>query len=216
MSSTIQGQVYLDPAGQPTGDASRAPRRALFLDRDGVINVNSGYVHTAKATDWLPGIFDACRAAREAGFVPVVVTNQAGIARGLFSEQQFLDYTRWVHEQFARQGATLEATFYCPHHPTAGIGDGLLDCQCRKPKPGMLKAAESLLDLDLAQSVLVGDAESDIQAAAAAGVGRALLFDPSTTGQASSNGTPRLHSLADLPSLLGWCPASPATGEGHP
>lgn len=175
MIVTTLARHHLDPQ-RAIARAGAPPRRALFLDRDGVINVNHGYVHRPEQTQWLPGIFELCRAARAAGFVLVVVTNQAGIARGLYTEEQFLEYTRWVHAQFRQNGAPLEATFYCPHHPDAGVGAGLIDCDCRKPEPGMLLSAARLLGLDLANSLLLGDTESDTQAAAAAGVGRAFLL----------------------------------------
>jgi len=152
-------------------DASRTgPRRVLFLDRDGVINVNHGYVHAPEQTDWVPGIFDLARFARKAGFAIVVVTNQAGIARGYYDVGQFERYTRWIHDQFEREGASLLATYYCPHHPDAGIGDFRVACACRKPQPGLLLAAARDWRISLDSSVLVGDQPSDIEAAARAGV----------------------------------------------
>jgi len=165
---------YLDPrAATP---AAGTPRRALFLDRDGVINVDTGYVHTPAQTQWLPGIFEYVAGAVRAGYAPVVVTNQAGIARGYYDQAQFLDYTRWVHEQFAAQGAPLLATFYCPHHPDAGQGEWRVACACRKPAPGMLLAAAESLGIDLSNSIMVGDTNADVEAARAAGVGRVRLL----------------------------------------
>ena len=192
MTETDAARYYPDPGRAAVAPAGDPLRPALFLDRDGVININHGYVHTPEQTQWLPGIFELCRAARAAGFALVVVTNQAGIARGLYSEEQFLDYTHWVHEQFRQNEAPLDATFYCPHHPESGVGEGLLDCDCRKPKPGMLLGAAQLLRLDLAKSLLLGDAESDMQAAAAAGVGRAFLLGRD------------LQSPDQLPALARW------------
>jgi len=157
--------------------ATEGERKALFLDRDGVINVNHGYVHTPEQTDWVPGIFEFCGMAQDAGYLLVVVTNQAGIARGYYSEEQFLDYTRWVHEQFASRGVSLLATYYCPHHPDAGVEPWRLDCECRKPHPGMLLAAKARFGLSMQDSVLVGDQPSDLAAAAAAGVPRAIMVD---------------------------------------
>jgi D-glycero-D-manno-heptose 1,7-bisphosphate phosphatase len=151
--------------------------RVLFLDRDGVINVNHGYVHTPEQTDWVPGIFELCNAARDAGYALVVVTNQAGIARGYYSEAQFLAYTRWVHEQFAARDVPLLATYYCPHHPQAALDEYRLDCACRKPQPGMILTASRDLGLQLSECLLIGDMPSDQQAADAAGVGRSWLLD---------------------------------------
>jgi D-glycero-D-manno-heptose 1,7-bisphosphate phosphatase len=152
-------------------------RRALFLDRDGVINVNHGYVHTAEQTEWVPGIFELCATARDAGYKLVVVTNQAGIARGYYSESEFLDYTRWVHEEFAAQGIEILATLYCPHHPTAGFGEFRVECGCRKPAPGMFTAAIHLLGLAPKDSVMLGDKDSDLIAAASAGIPELFLID---------------------------------------
>ena len=146
-------------------------RRVLFLDRDGVVNANHGYVHRAEDTEWVPGIFDLGRRALALGFELIVVTNQAGIARGLYTEEVFRRYTRWVHEQFEREQAPLLATYHCPHHPEAGKGAYLMACQCRKPAPGMLLRAGADWDVDLPASLLVGDQPSDVQAAQAAGVG---------------------------------------------
>lgn len=150
--------------------------RALFLDRDGVININHGYVHTSEKTDWMPGIFDLARAARRAGYVLVVVTNQAGIARGFYTAAQFEAYTRWMHGCFVREGAPLLATYYCPHHPDVGLGGGGVQCACRKPAPGMLLAATAQWGINPAASILIGDQPSDIAAARAAGIGRAILM----------------------------------------
>jgi D-glycero-D-manno-heptose 1,7-bisphosphate phosphatase len=164
---------FLDPTATPAA----GPRRALFLDRDGVINVDTGYVHTAAQTHWLPGIFELVANAIRAGYAPVVVTNQAGIARGYYSDAEFLDYTRWVHAQFAARGAPLLATFYCPHHPDAGLGALRVACGCRKPAPGMLLAASEALGIDLGGSLMIGDSAKDIEAARAAGVGRTHLLE---------------------------------------
>ncbi|GAB3362691.1 D-glycero-beta-D-manno-heptose 1,7-bisphosphate 7-phosphatase [Lysobacter rhizosphaerae] len=168
---------YLDPGLPVRLAALPTPRRALFLDRDGVINVDHGYVHTPAQTEWVPGIFELVAKANAFGYLPVVVTNQAGIARGYYDEAEFLSYTAWVHDEFRRRGASLAATFYCPHHPDAGLGVLKCDCAFRKPRPGMLLAAASELDIDVASSALVGDKASDIEAAKRAGVGVACLLD---------------------------------------
>lgn len=152
------------------------PHKALFLDRDGVINIDHGYVHAPEQTEWVPGIFDLALAARSAGFVLLVATNQAGIARGYYSEGQFLEYTRWVHARFEAEGAPLLATYYCPHHPAPGHGHAAVQCDCRKPRPGMLIAAMADWNIDPAGSVLIGDKQSDIDAANSAGIGQSRLI----------------------------------------
>ena len=168
---------YVDPAADALLAAAAMPRRALFLDRDGVINVNHGYVHTPAKTDWLPGIFDLVAQAHVRGFLPIVVTNQAGIGRGYYTEAQFLDYAAWLHAQFAQAGTPLLATYWCPHHPEAGVGDYKCVCNCRKPAPGMLLTAAKQYGLQVAQSCLIGDQGSDLAAAEAAGVASRFLLE---------------------------------------
>ncbi|PJK14724.1 D,D-heptose 1,7-bisphosphate phosphatase [Lysobacteraceae bacterium NML07-0707] len=163
---------YIDPAAKEILAAADTPRRALFLDRDGVINIDHGYVHRPEQTDWMPGIFELCRQACEKGYLLIVVTNQAGIGRGYYNEQQFLEYTAWVHRIFSGKGVPLLATYYCPHHPEAGIGEYLAQCRCRKPRPGMLQAAMRDWDADSTLSLMLGDKDTDMQAAQAADIGR--------------------------------------------
>ena len=175
MSMSLIRAPYLDPSADALLAGTASPRKALFLDRDGVININHGYVHTPANTDWVPGIFQLVADAQARGFLPIVVTNQAGIGRGLYDEAGFLAYTAWMHAQFAALGTPLLATFFCPHHPDAGIGEYRLDCACRKPRPGMLLSAIARFGIDAAQSLMVGDKQGDLDAAAAAGVPARLL-----------------------------------------
>lgn len=168
---------YLDPAAAALLAANPVPRMALFLDRDGVVNLNHGYVHTPERTDWVPGIFELVARAHRRGYLPIVVTNQAGIGRGLYDEAAFLYYTAWMHEQFARRGTPLLATFWCPHHPEAGIGEYRVACGCRKPQSGMVLAAIERFDIDPARSLLIGDQPSDVEAAHAVGVAARLIAE---------------------------------------
>lgn len=177
-------------------------QRALFLDRDGVINRDHGYVHRPEQTDWVPGIFDLCRMARDLGYVLVVVTNQAGIARGYYGEDQFAEYTRWVHAEFSRRGVPLLATYHCPHHPTEGVGELRRDCDCRKPKPGMILRAQREHAIDLAASVLIGDKRSDIDAARAAGVGHVFLFG----GDGDLDAGAAMRKASEWLTAIGYCP----------
>lgn len=183
--------VHLAPVAARSGQRARA----LFLDRDGVVNVNHGYVHTTEATQWIPGIFELVRKANDAGLLAIVVTNQAGIARGYYSEQEFRAFTRWIHEVFSERGAALAATYYCPHHPE--FGDGI-ECACRKPSPGLLLAAGRDYGLDIGRSLLVGDKPSDIEAARRAGVGKAWLLDEQATVVTVGGGFVRAPGLADV------------------
>ena len=156
--------------------------RALFLDRDGVINVERSYVHYREAFQFQEGIFDLCREAQNLGYLLVVVTNQAGIARGFYTESEFLELTEWMVREFARRGITIAHVYYCPYHPIHGIGRYKYDSPDRKPKPGMLLRAQMDFNLDLTSSVLIGDTISDISAAKAAGVGTTILFCPRVHG----------------------------------
>jgi D-glycero-D-manno-heptose 1,7-bisphosphate phosphatase len=172
--------VSTPPIAAPVVDAVSertlppAPRRALFLDRDGVINVDHGYVHSQERTEWMPGIFELVGLAASAGLVCVIVTNQAGISRGLYDDAQFRRYTEWMHGEFRARNAPLLATYHCPHHPEAGTHATI--CACRKPAPGMLLAAIRDFDIDPARSLMIGDKSGDIEAAAAAGVGFSILI----------------------------------------
>jgi D-glycero-D-manno-heptose 1,7-bisphosphate phosphatase len=150
--------------------------RALFLDRDGVINVERGYVHRREEFEFQDGIFDLCRAAEAQGYLVVVVTNQAGIGRGYYSESEFLELTDWMIQEFAERHVHIARVYYCPYHPVHGVGAYRSDSPDRKPKPGMLLRARTDLDVDLPASVLIGDKQSDIDAAIAAGVGTTIML----------------------------------------
>ena len=151
-------------------------QRALFLDRDGVINVDHGYVHHCDNFEFIDGIFELARTACTGGFKLVVITNQAGIGRGYYSEQQFHQLTKWMCNEFLSAGAPIEKVYFSPFHPTEGLGKYKKDDISRKPRPGMILLAQQELDLDLRKSILIGDKASDIQAGIAAGVGTNLLF----------------------------------------
>ena len=200
---------FIDQSG-PTLFVQR-PRRALFLDRDGVINADHGYVHTPEQTAWIPGIFALCRRAIAAGYLPIVLTNQAGIARGLYSEAQFIEHTRWLHGQFVEQGAALFATFYCPHHPTEGVGRYAVDCNCRKPLPGMFEAAARHFDLDMAHSIMIGDKASDLRAAKDGGVGQCFLLGDHDEFLRSPEGCAAITSLDAV--LSDVFPSAPANRQ---
>jgi D-glycero-D-manno-heptose 1,7-bisphosphate phosphatase len=147
------------------------PNAALFLDRDGVINVDRNYVWRIEEFEFLSGIFELCRTAQEVGLIPIVVTNQAGIGRGYYTERDFEALTEWMLGEFRTRGIGIRRVYHCPYHPTAGIGEYRRDSFDRKPSPGMILRARNDFDIDLSRSVLVGDKDSDIDAGRAAGVG---------------------------------------------
>jgi D-glycero-D-manno-heptose 1,7-bisphosphate phosphatase len=141
-----------------------------------VLNIDGGYVHRREDFRFQDGIFELCRVAQELGYLRVVVTNEAGIARGYFTETEFDELTRWMKEQFRRQNVRIARVYYCPYHPTEGIGSYRRDSPERKPGPGMLYRAQAELGVDLASSVLIGDKQSDMEAARTAGVGTRILL----------------------------------------
>lgn len=178
--------------------------RAVFLDRDGVINIDHGYVHMVDDFEYVEGVFDACRSIKEMGFKLAVVTNQSGIARGLYTEDQFHTLTEWMDWNFADKGIDLDGIYYCPHHAEKGIGDYKQDCDCRKPKPGMMQSAAEFLKLDLSQSVMVGDKRDDMLAAKVAGIPIRILVrtGKEVTEEAIAEASVVLDSIADVPEYL--------------
>ncbi len=151
-------------------------QRAVFLDRDGVINVNHGYVHDQENFEFIDGIFEVARAAHASGYKLVVITNQSGIGRGYYSEKQFNQLTTWMCGKFSKAGAPIEKVYFSPFHPTEGYGAYRKDDDSRKPRPGMILQAQREMNLNLESSILIGDNLSDIQAGIAAGVGQNILF----------------------------------------
>ena len=148
---------------------------AVFLDRDGVINYDPGYVYQKKDFQFIPGVFEACRQFIQLGYKIIIITNQSGIARGFYSEEDFKQLTQWMLHQFDEQGVSITDVYYCPHHNDYGKGSYKISCDCRKPEPGMIKQAEKEHHLDLSQSILIGDKSSDIKAGQAAGVAKNYL-----------------------------------------
>jgi D-glycero-D-manno-heptose 1,7-bisphosphate phosphatase len=185
--------------------------KALFLDRDGVINVEQGYVHCREDFHFQGGIFELCRAAQTLGYLLVVVTNQAGIARGYYSESDFVELTEWMIHEFAERGVHIARVYYCPYHPIHGIGEYKYDSPDRKPRPGMILKARVDFRLDLASSVLVGDKSSDIDAAEAAGIGTKILL---RAGGAEVEIRPgEYHVVDSLDDVRGRF-FSPSSGDG--
>jgi D-glycero-D-manno-heptose 1,7-bisphosphate phosphatase len=139
--------------------------KALFLDRDGVVNVEKDYVYRIEDFEFTKGIFELCKSYFEKGFYIFIITNQAGIAKGYYTEKDFLNLTYWMTAQFLENGIRIAKVYFCPHHPDiTGI------CKCRKPEPGMILQAVKEFDLDISESVLIGDKESDLEAGRNAGI----------------------------------------------
>lgn len=182
--------------------SSSLQQRALFLDRDGVININHGYVHHPENFEFIDGIFEVVRAAYARGYKFVVFTNQAGIARGYYSEQQFYQLTAWMCNEFLNAGAVIEKVYFSPFHPTEGLGEYKKDYLLRKPNLGMLLQAQYELNLNLANSILIGDKASDIQAGIATGVGLNILFPQKPSADLSRLPYQTISTLLDMISFL--------------
>lgn len=147
-------------------------KKALFLDRDGVINKDIGYLHKIEDCEFVEGIFDICKLAVENSYLLIVVTNQSGIARGFYTEDDFLRLMDYIGGEFRRQGCPLTDVFYCPFHPDGNVPWKLKSVD-RKPAPGMLLKAAEKYNLDLEECIMLGDKDSDIEAGRNAG----LLFN---------------------------------------
>ncbi|MFH8133509.1 D-glycero-beta-D-manno-heptose 1,7-bisphosphate 7-phosphatase [Pantoea osteomyelitidis] len=182
--------------------ANKVP--AIFLDRDGTLNVDHGYVHEIDNFQFIDGVIEAMRELKNMGFALVLVTNQSGIARGMFTEDQFMQLTEWMDWSLADRDVDLDGIYYCPHHPEGSVAEYRQECDCRKPQPGMLLSAQKELHIDMAASYIVGDKPDDMHAGAAAGVGTKVLVKtgkPVTLeGEAVADWV--INSLADLPARI--------------
>jgi len=177
--------------------------KAAFVDRDGVINVERGYVYRVEDFHLLPGVVDGLRLLRAAGWRLVVVTNQAGIARGLYTEADYQRLTSHMRALLAAEEVSLDGVYHCPHHPDAALRELRCDCECRKPRPGLLLQAAADLGLTLQESVIVGDKESDLQAGRAARLAACVLVE---SGHAANMRTRSLadHTCAGLTQAARW------------
>lgn len=148
---------------------------AIFFDRDGVLNVDHGYVHAPEQFQWTPGAREAVRLVNGLGLLAIVVTNQSGIARGYYGPEDFERLTGWMRARLAEAGARLDAVYHCPHHPEAAVESLRTVCDCRKPMPGMILRAIEDFRLDPSRCLLIGDRQSDLAAAKAAGIAGRLF-----------------------------------------
>ena len=164
---------------------SRTHRPAAFFDRDGVLNVDHGYVHRTEQLEWVAGAPESVRLLNEAGYYVLVITNQSGVARGFFDEAAVKSFHAHMQNVLAEKGAHIDAFYYCPHHPEGTVKAFAMACNCRKPRTGMLEQAARDWPIDITRSFFIGDKDADMVAAAAFKV-RGIKFDA------------RLHSLPDL------------------
>ena len=155
-------------------DQSKRP--TAFLDRDGVLNVDHGYAHRPDQLEWVAGAPEAVRLLNEAGYLVIVVTNQSGVARGLYNEVAVRELHIHMQDILNAQGARIDAFYYCPHHPEGTVKEFAVQCSCRKPGTGMLEQAALEWPIDRSRSFLIGDRDADMAAAAAFQI-RGVKFD---------------------------------------
>ena len=139
--------------------------KALFLDRDGTINIEKHYVFRKEDFEFIPGIINLIRRYSDAGFLIIITTNQSGIARGFYTEEDYNKLTAWMLKEFEKEDIKITKVYHCPHHP-----DITGDCNCRKPNPGMILSALHEFNINPSLSVLIGDKKSDILAGQNAGI----------------------------------------------
>lgn len=166
-------------------------QKAFFFDRDGVINVDHGYIAKIENFDFMDGVFPVLRALAANGYLLVIVTNQSGIGRGYYTEEDFQRITDWMLKRFSEEQIEIASVYHCPHAPEAG-------CACRKPAPGMFLQAVREHGIDPAASWMIGDKDADMQAAQAAGIPNRVLIgaaDPVHSTRQIAN----LSELLDLP-----------------
>ncbi|MDR7866252.1 MAG: HAD family hydrolase [Sporomusaceae bacterium] len=149
---------------------AEAGRPAAFLDRDGVLNVDKGYLFRSEEFEWIPGAIEAVKLLNARGYLVFVVTNQSGVARGYYGEEDVIRLHDWMNGELARHGTRIDKFYYCPHYTEGTALEYVTACQCRKPLPGLILAAFAEWAIDREKSFLIGDKDSDIAAAAAAGI----------------------------------------------
>jgi len=157
--------------------SSNTLQKAVFIDRDGVINKEVNYLYKIEDFEFIDGVIDACKQYQDAGFALIIITNQAGIGRGYYTEAQFQELTDWMLKAFAGKGVNITHVYFCPHHQKEGLPPYNIDCECRKPKPGMILQAQKDHGINLSESILFGDKVSDVQAGINAGIGVNVLVE---------------------------------------
>ena len=173
-------------------------QRAVFLDRDGTINVEKEYLHKVEDFEFIPGAPEAIKRLKDAGLLVIVVSNQSGIARGYFDEQAVETLHQYIQSELADYGTSIDAFYFCPHHPEKGLGPYKVACDCRKGNPGMLLQAAREHDIDLQRSFMVGDKLADIEAGERAGCQSLLVL----TGYGEKTALkPEAEAVEKCPSL---------------
>ena len=149
---------------------------AIFFDRDGVLNEEVGYLWEIEKFKWIDGARDAIKFCNERGILTIVVTNQSGIARGMYTAREVNALHDFMQKSLAEVGAHIDGFYFCPHHPHGEVAQFSVECNCRKPKPGMILQACKDFKINPAQAILFGDSERDIEATKAAGLSAGIFF----------------------------------------
>ena len=168
-------------------------KKALFLDRDGVINKEIVHLFQKKDFVFLDGVFEVCLRFQKKGFLIIIVTNQAGIAKGLYTEADYRSLTNWMISEFNKKNIKIDAVFHCPHHPEYSS-----KCNCRKPLPGMFLSAQEGLGVSLKKSIMIGDKNTDVEAAILAGVGKNFLVRTGHKILSNPYSVPILDNITEL------------------
>ena len=150
--------------------------RAIFFDRDGTLNVDAGYLHEIDKFRWIDGAIDTIKFCNDNNYLAIVITNQSGVARGYFTEDDVNNLHKYMNDELAKAGAHIDAFYYCPHHVNAAVEAYRIDCECRKPKSKMIEDACKKFNIDKKQSLMIGDMLRDVECGENAGV-RGILFE---------------------------------------
>jgi len=177
--------------------------KAVFLDRDGTIIEDVGYLNSPDKISFIPGSIDAVQALNRAGYKVIVISNQSGVARGHFTEDMLQTIDKVIHRGLLHGGAHIDAHYYCPHHPEHGVYPYMQECDCRKPNTGLILQAQNKFDIDLKDSFMIGDKATDIELGKRAGVRTALVktgYGKNEIGRAKDPD----HVAADLSEAVKW------------
>jgi D-glycero-D-manno-heptose 1,7-bisphosphate phosphatase len=170
--------------------------KTIFLDRDGVINKEVNYLHKIEDFEFIDGVFETCKYLKNLGYKIIVITNQSGISRGYYSENDFQTITNWMIAQFKKNNINIFDVLHCPHSPDS-------NCNCRKPKPGMFIEAKNKHNIDMVKSWMIGDSERDISAANLAGIKNTILVRSGhKINETNSNATFFLNSIKQTKQII--------------
>jgi len=176
-------------------------QKALFLDRDGVINIDKGYIYKPADVEWVEGIIPVLQAFKKRNFKLIVVTNQSGIGRGYYNEEDFHTLMRWMNQALSKQGVAFDDVFFCPHHPEHAKGDYKRVCDCRKPEPGMLLKAIEKHNIQPKASIMIGDSWRDVLAANTANVGEIFYLSADVSDREKAFMATASSTITAIPTL---------------